>query len=91
MATNAELRSAWHAVARTWPRDPLRPKLQFADAIRTAADRALADARHLDNAQRSKAQQATQAMQNLVSNRALERVSPALPSWMIRSPAKSSP
>lgn len=70
---NASLRTAWHAVASAWPRDPLRPKLQFADAIRTAADRAfLAE---VTETQRWKANEAVGAMQRLVQNKALEQVS----------------
>ena len=73
-APNASLRAAWHAVASAWPRDPLRPKLQFADAIRTAADRAFA-ASELTETQRWKANEAVRAMQRLVQNKALEQVS----------------
>ena len=73
-APNASLRTAWHAVASAWPRDPLRPKLQFADAIRTAADRAFA-ASELTETQRWKANEAVRAMQRLVQNKALEQVS----------------
>jgi hypothetical protein len=75
-APNASLRTAWHAVASAWPRDPLRPKLQFADAIRTAADRAFAASESpLTETQRWKANEAARAMQRLVQNRALEQVS----------------
>ncbi|GAA5864692.1 hypothetical protein JCM3774_006044 [Rhodotorula dairenensis] len=70
----ASARAAWHAVANTWPRDPLRPKLQFQDAIRSAADRALADsAPPLSDTQLWKANEAVKAMQRLVNNRALEQ------------------
>merc|ERR1719487_621254 len=69
---NASLRTAWHAVASAWPRDPLRPKLQFADAIRTAADRAFASA-EVSDTQRWKANEAVRAMQRLVQNKALEQ------------------
>lgn len=73
---NASVRAAWHAVAQCWPRDPLRPKLQFADAIRTAADRALADsAPALSASQLGKANEAVNAMQRLIDNRALHQVS----------------
>ncbi|KAG0664402.1 hypothetical protein C6P46_001447 [Rhodotorula mucilaginosa] len=73
-APNASLRTAWHAVASAWPRDPLRPKLQFADAIRTAADRAFAASESpLTETQRWKANEAARAMQRLVQNRALEQ------------------
>lgn len=72
---NAAVRTAWHAVARSWPRDPLRPKLQFAEAITATADRALADARPLSETQLWKANEAVKSMQRLVQNNALERVS----------------
>lgn len=72
---NASLRTAWHAVASAWPRDPLRPKLQFADAIRTAADRAFAASAEVSDTQRWKANEAVRAMQRLVQNKALEQVS----------------
>ncbi|GAA5961123.1 hypothetical protein JCM8115_005836 [Rhodotorula mucilaginosa] len=73
-APNASLRTAWHAVASAWPRDPLRPKLQFADAIRTAADRAfVASESPLTETQRWKASEAVGAMQRLVQNKALEQ------------------
>ncbi|GAA5979487.1 hypothetical protein JCM10908_002942 [Rhodotorula pacifica] len=72
-ASNASLRQAWHAAASAWPRDPLRPKLQFADAIRTAADRALADKAPLSDTQVWKAREAVAAMQRLVHNKALEK------------------
>lgn len=72
---NAAVRTAWHAVAKSWPRDPLRPKLQFAEAIQSTADRALADSRPLSETQLWKANEAVKSMQRLVQNHALERVS----------------
>ncbi|GAA6004036.1 ubiquinol-cytochrome c reductase complex assembly factor 2 [Rhodotorula paludigena] len=71
-ANAAQLRAAWHRAAHAWPADALRPQHQFADAIRTAADRALADTRTLSPAQQEKATEAASAMHRLVENRALK-------------------
>ncbi|BGP29516.1 hypothetical protein JCM10296v2_001255 [Rhodotorula toruloides] len=73
MASTQRLRQAWHQAAQAWPRDPLRPTVQFADAIRTAADRALADAVTLSPKQEQKAEQACQSLLRMANNEAARR------------------
>ncbi|GAA6056184.1 hypothetical protein JCM3770_004251 [Rhodotorula araucariae] len=69
----AAVRQAWLRAAQAWPRDPFRPERQFSDAIRTAADRALAPAAapSLSQAQLAKAAEAAAALTRLVENSAL--------------------
>lgn len=76
MASTQRLRQAWHQAAQAWPRDPLRPTVQFADAIRAAADRALADTVTLSPKQEQKAEQACQSLLRMANNEAARRVSP---------------
>lgn len=88
MASTQRLRQAWHQAAQAWPRDPLRPTVQFADAIRAAADRALADAVTLSPKQEQKAEQACQSLLRMAHNEAARRVSPPVPSSLSSRPPR---
>ncbi|GAA5854712.1 hypothetical protein JCM3766R1_000626 [Sporobolomyces carnicolor] len=75
------LRAAFESVASQWPRDALRPSLQFSDSIRKASDRifhiataapSAAPATELSQLQQLKAEQTLASLQRLIENRALK-------------------
>ncbi|GAA5830970.1 hypothetical protein JCM11251_005095 [Rhodosporidiobolus azoricus] len=80
----AAARSAWIAVADSWPRDVLRPNRQFAAAIRQAADRAFVEGGQaptegaqaklvqLSPVQAQKAQEAAASLRRLLENKAMK-------------------
>lgn len=77
------LRAAFESVASQWPRDALRPSLQFSDSIRKASDRifhiataapSAAPATELSQLQQLKAEQTLASLQRLIENRALKAV-----------------
>ncbi|GAA6061718.1 hypothetical protein JCM10212_004950 [Sporobolomyces blumeae] len=85
--TSQALRSAFLSVAQQWPKDVLRPSLQFSEAIRTAADRVFLPANatppprgsdssgplnELSPVQAKKAEESIAALHRLMENRALK-------------------
>ncbi|SCZ92528.1 BZ3500_MvSof-1268-A1-R1_Chr5-2g07946 [Microbotryum saponariae] len=79
--SSATLRTSLHSLARQWPKDPLRPTLQFSDSLQAAVDRVFATptpAAELGQKQILKAQEMHDSLTRLLANDALKSAPPHL-------------
>ncbi|KDE08723.1 hypothetical protein MVLG_01178 [Microbotryum lychnidis-dioicae p1A1 Lamole] len=73
--SSTTLRTSLHSLARRWPKDPLRPTLQFSDSLQAAVDRVFATppaAAELGQKQILKAQEMHDSLTRLLANDALK-------------------
>lgn len=67
-----EVRKALLKLAQTWPKDPLRPNMEFGEAIRRATDTELSGARAKANV--SEARKSLAALERIRSSESLREV-----------------
>ncbi|SCV72563.1 BQ2448_4100 [Microbotryum intermedium] len=77
--SSSTLRTSLHSLARQWPKDPLRPTLQFSDSLQAAIDRAFptttatgTTATELGQKQLLKAREMHDGLTRLLANDALK-------------------